>query len=143
MNLTNDEVKKKLKDGWIKSWMMIEVLAVNKETADESLKNHLERMKKENKTIIIKEDFKGVQDVENPLPDVEKGYSQVVEIELLTQNYEQLMFLTMNYGPSALEILEPDNIKMDLGEAQGILNSISDMIHRFAAAGVGGVVINR
>ena len=143
MNLTNDEVKKKLKDGWIKSWMMIEVIAVNKETADESLKNHLERMKKENKTIIIKEDFKGVQDVENPLPDVEKGYSQVVEIELLTQNYEQLMFLTMNYGPSALEILEPDNIKMDLGEAQGILNSISDMIHRFAAAGVGGVVINR
>ena len=141
--MEEEQVKKKIKDGWIKSWMMIEVLAVNKKAAEESLKGHLDKMKKENKTLVIKEDYKGAQEVDKPMPDIEKGFSQVVEIELLTENYEKLMFLTMNYGPSALEILEPDNIKMDLGEAQGILNSISEMIHRFAAAGVGGVVINR
>ena len=141
--MDNEQVQKKLKDGWIKSWMMIEVLAVSREAAQESLKNHIERMKKEDKTYIIKEDFQDIKEIENPMKDVDKGFSQVVELELLTQNYEKLMFLTLNYGPSALEILEPDKIKMDLGEAQGILNSISDMIHRFAAAGLGGVVINR
>lgn len=138
-----EQIQKKLKDGWIKSWMMIEVLAVNEKAAGEALKNHLERMKKEEKTLLIKEDFQEIREVEKPMPSIEKGFSQVVEIEVLTHTFDKLMFLTMNYGPSAIEILEPKNIKMDMGEAQGILNSIADMIHRFAAAGVGGVVINR
>jgi hypothetical protein len=99
-------------------------------------------MKKENKTMVIKEDYQEIREVENPAPNIEKGYSQVVELEIINETFDKLMFITMNYGPSALEILEPENIKMDMGEAQGILNSISAMIHRFAAAGMGGVVIN-
>jgi len=141
--MNEEQVKKKLRDGWIKSWMMIEVLAISKEATEEALKNHIERMKKENKTTIIKDDFQEIREVDKPMQNVEKAYSQVVELDILTENYEKLMFLTMNYGPSAVEILEPSTIKMDMGEAQGILNSISEMIHRFAAAGIGGVVINR
>jgi transcription antitermination factor NusG len=138
-----EKVKKKMKDGWIKSWMMIEVLATSEEATKEALKHHIERMGNENKTLLIKTDFQDVQEIEKPVPQVEKGYSQVVELELLTETFDKLMFLTMNYGPSAVEILEPNNIKMDMGEAQGIINSIASMIHKFAAAGIGGVVINR
>ncbi len=134
--------EKKLKDGWIKSWMMIEVLATNREATESALKKHVEKMEKENKTLIIKKDFQKIEEVENPLPNIEKGYSQVVELEVLTETFDKLMFLTMNYGPSAIEILEPSNINIDMGEAQGILNSIAAMIHKFAAAGIGGVVIN-
>ena len=143
MTMEDDKVKKKINDGWIKSWMMVEVLAVEKDAAEESLKQHIDKLRKENKTEILKADFQAAEEVDNPLPNVAKAYSQVVELELLTENFEKLMFITMNYGPSALEILEPSQIRMDMGEAQGILNSISEMIHRFAAAGVGGVVINR
>jgi hypothetical protein len=138
----DDEANKKLKNGWIKSWMMIEVLAINKEATEQALKNHIEKMKKENKTMVIKEDYQEIREIENPSPNIERGYSQVVELEILNETFDKLMFITMNYGPSALEILEPENIKMDMGEAQGVLNSISAMIHKFAAAGMGGVVIN-
>lgn len=143
MTMEDDKVKKKINDGWIKSWMMVEVLAVEKDAAEESLKQHIDKLRKENKTEILKADFQAAEEVDNPLPNVAKAYSQVVELELLTENFEKLMFITMNYGPSALEILEPSQIRMDMGEAQGILNSISEMIHRFAAAGIGGLVINR
>ena len=49
----------------------------------------------------------------------------------------------MNYGPSAIEILEPKNIKLELGEAQNVLAEIANLVHRFAQAGIGGVVISK
>jgi hypothetical protein len=141
--MDDEQVKKKIKDGWLKSWMMIEVLAINKDTAESALKTHIDKMSKEDKVHILKVDYKKTQPVKAPFEGIEKAFSQVVEVEVLTNSYEKLMYLTLNYGPSAIEILEPDSVKMDLGQAQGILNSIAEMIHRFAAAGMGGVVINR
>ena len=53
--MDEQKIKKKMNDGWIKSWMMVEVLAVNKKAAQDSLKNHIQRMGNENDTDIIKE----------------------------------------------------------------------------------------
>ncbi len=137
-----EKVRKKLEEGWIKSWMMIEVLAVTESAAKSALEKHIKKMEREDKTIIFKKDFKKVIKVENPLPNIKEAYSHVVELELVTETFEKLMYLVMVYAPSSVEILEPENIKIDAGEAQSILNSIAEMIHRFAAAGVGGMVIS-
>ena len=136
-----EKVEKRMKDGWIKSTMMIEVLAVTEEAAKESLEKHTDRMGKEEKAIIYKKDFKKIEKVKNPLPRIPEAYSNVVELELLTQNYDKLIYMVMTYAPSSVEILEPGHIKMDIGEAQGVLNSIAELIHKFAAAGIGGVII--
>ncbi len=138
---TDEKVRKKLKEGWIKSWMMIEVMAISEKYTKEALKKHVEKMEKEKKTIIYKKDFKEARKVDKPFKNINSAYSQVVELELLTENYEQLVFLVMNYGPSSIEIMGPEHIKMDMGEAQGILNSMADIIHKFAAMGAGGVII--
>ncbi len=136
-----EKVNKKLKEGWIKSTMMIEVLAVTEEAAKESLEKHIDRMEKEDKALIYKKNFKKIDKVKNPLPKITEAYSNVVELELLTQNYDKLVYMVMTYVPSSVEILEPGHIKMDMGEAQGVLNSIAELIHKFAAAGIGGVII--
>lgn len=136
-----EKVNKKLKEGWIKSTMMIEVLAVTEEAAKESLEKHISRMEKEEKAIIYKKNFKKIDKVKNPIPRIKEAYSNVVELELLTQNYDKLVYMVMTYVPSSVEILEPGHIKMDMGEAQGVLNSIAELIHKFAAAGIGGVII--
>jgi ATPase subunit of ABC transporter with duplicated ATPase domains len=137
-----EKAEKKIKEGWIKSWMMIEVLAVTKDAAKDALKKHVEKMEREDKTLVIRKDFQKTEEVKNPKPNIEKAYTQVVELEVLNENYDKLMFIVMNYAPSAVEILEPSKINMDVGEAQGILNSISAMIHKFAAAGIGGILVN-
>ena len=137
-----EDVKRKVKDGWIRSWMMIEVLAVTEEAAKTALEKHIKKMGREKRTIIYNKKFHEIKKVEKPLPNIEKAYSHVAELELVTQAYDQLIYLVMNYGPSSIEILEPEKLKIGMGEAQSILNSIAEMIHKFVAAGIGGIVIN-
>jgi len=138
-----EKADKKVKEGWIRAWMMIECMAITPEAAKSALETHTKKMNNEERMLIYKQEFKKIQELEKPLrgKDIEKAYSLVVEIELVSETFERLVALVMNYAPSALEIIEPDNLKLDAGEAQGILNSVSDMVHNFAAAGIGGVVV--
>ncbi|MBI4173914.1 MAG: hypothetical protein HY519_04305 [Candidatus Aenigmarchaeota archaeon] len=138
---TKEKAQKKLKEGWIRSWMMIEVLAAQEQAAKSSLEEHVEKLSKEDKTIVFNRSFRDIQKVAKPLPVVAEGYSYVAELELLTANYETLLMLVMNYAPSSVEIIEPEKIRMDVSEAQGILNSISETLHKYAAHGLGGVLI--
>jgi ferritin-like protein len=136
--------KKISKDDWIRATMMIEVLAVKEEAAKSALGKHVEAMSKEKQVIMYRKDFGKIIGVMNPLPNnpnIKEAYSQVVELECAVRRYEDLIQIVMHYGPSSLEILEPTKLKLDLGEAQGILNSVSDLIHKFVAAGVGGVIV--
>ncbi len=134
-------LEKRLKEGWIKSWMMIEVLATSRDAAKSALEKHVGKLEKEGKTALLKKEFHKTEKIKNPLPNVAEGYSYVAELEVITENFETLVNIVMNYAPSSIEILSPLSIKMDMGEAQGILNSLAAMLHRFAASGLGGVLI--
>jgi len=132
------------KDGWIRASMMIEVLAMTEGAAKTALEKHVDALAKEKWVMVYKRDYSELQRVENPLPrnpEIKEGFSYVAELECAVQRYEDLIHIVMHYGPSAVEILEPVKIILELGEAQGILNSLADLIHKFVAAGVGGVVV--
>lgn len=137
-----EDAKNRVKNGWIRVGMMIEALAISKGTAESAMKKHVEKMGKEKDILIYKKDFRGIEEVERPMPNIPKGYSQVVDVEMAVVNFDRLVYIVMNYGPSAVEILEPKNITLDLGEAQGILNSLAAMIHTFAAMGAGGMLVS-
>lgn len=139
---TQIDEKKKFKEGWIKCWMMVEVMAINEDTAKKSLENHIEKMSKEKKTIILKKEFREIKKIENPFPNVKEAFSNIAEIVVLTENFETLVYLAMNYAPSGIELVYPKEIKLDMGEAQGIVVSVADMLHKFAKVGAGGVLIN-
>ncbi|MFH1236780.1 MAG: hypothetical protein V1648_00030 [Candidatus Aenigmatarchaeota archaeon] len=137
-----EEARKRLKNGWIKVGFMIEAMAISKTAVESALKKHVEKMEKEKGVIIIRKEFKPTADVKKPLPNIEKGYSQIVDVELVAESFDKLIYMSMNYGPSAIEILEPNKITMDFGEAQGILNSIASVMHTFAAMRGGGVLVS-
>jgi hypothetical protein len=133
---------KRLRDGWIKSTMIIEVLAINEDAAKTALEKHVEKMEKEEDTMVLEKRFHEIQEVEKPLPNIEKAYSNIIDVDVLTKDFDQLVRVVVSYAPSSIEIIEPESIKMDMGEAQGILNSVSEIIHKFAAAGLGGVMVS-
>jgi hypothetical protein len=137
-----ETVGKKMKGGWLKAWLAFEVVAVTKEAAESSLRKHMEKMGKEDSSIIYKEEYKEPQKVAHPFNKGEDAYSMVVEVELVARRYEDLMFIVLNYAPSGIEILEPREIRLELGEAQGLLNSISELIHKFAASHRGSVTVS-
>jgi hypothetical protein len=134
-------VEKRLKEGWIKSTMIIEVLAVTKEASESALKTHVEKMTKEENTMVLNQELHKAEPVNKPLPNIEKAYSQIVDVEVITRNFDQLVRLVVSYAPSSVEILEPEKFSLDMGEAQGILNSLAELIHKFAATGLGGIMI--
>lgn len=138
----DEQVKKRLKEGWIRCMMFMEVMAVSKKATESALAKHMEKLRKEKGVLVHKEDMKGAKKIEKPFPNIPEAYSQITEFEILTENYDKLVYVVLNYGPSGIEILEPNNIKMDLGEAQGILNALAALVHRFAAAGAGGIMVN-
>jgi hypothetical protein len=140
--MSDDNVQKKLKEGWIKSWMMIEALGITDAAVKSALENHIRKLGLEKNVIIAKKDFKNVEKVKKPFENIKTAYSGVVELEVLTKDYDKLVFIVLNYAPSAIEVLEPKRISMDAGEAQGILNSLAELIHRFVSMTRGGIMVD-
>ncbi|HLD57542.1 MAG TPA: hypothetical protein VJA47_04500 [archaeon] len=137
------EVKKRLKDGWIKALMYFEVLALDEKFAKEVLESHLQKLEKLQNVLVYKKEFGDVKKVESPAKPGKVGYSTIVKVEFIAASYEALFYVTINFGPSSVEILEPQTIKLDLWQAQGVLNSVSEMMHKFAAQGAGGIILQK
>jgi len=99
-------------------------------------------MGREDGVVISKKDFKKCEKVPNPFKKDQKAFSKVVEVELVVRRFENLVFIVMNYAPSSIEILEPTELKVPVGEAQSTLNAISELIHRFTSASAGLITID-
>ncbi len=136
-----ENVAKKVRDGWLRAWLMIEVVAVTPKAAKEALEGHVGRLVKEKKSVVYKKRFHKAEKINVNFANVSEAYSQVAEIELAAQDFDHLFFIVLNYAPSSIEVLEPAKYVMDAGEAQGILNGLADILHRFAASKDGGIVI--
>lgn len=137
----DEEIKKKRKDQWIEAWFAIEALATNKETVEGALKRHIENMEHAKDTFVYEKKFTEIKHVENPMKDVAEGFSQVVEIKLFAKNIFTLINLVILYGPSSIEILGPNEKAVKISELQDLCNVLAGLMHQFAAAGVGGMVI--
>ncbi|MBN2203377.1 MAG: hypothetical protein JW700_04300 [Candidatus Aenigmarchaeota archaeon] len=138
-----EEANEKVKDGSLRTWMMFEVLAVKEETTKKSLEGLIDRLDEDSRVKLYKKEFGDVKEVEKPLKNIEKGYSLTCEVELVASRLDNLVQIVTEYGPSAIEIIEPKKFDVDAGEAQTILNTISHIMHQFAAAGAGGMVMVR
>jgi hypothetical protein len=138
--IKKEESDEKVKEGWIRAWMMFEVLAVIVETTKSSLETLITNLDKDIRVKMYNKSFGEIKRVEKPTPNIELGYSLTCEVELISKKFDNLAQIVTEYGPSAIELLEPSKISIDVGEAQAILNSISKVMHDFAAAGAGGIV---
>jgi len=90
---------------------------------------------------VFEAQFSETTKVDNPMKGVAEAYSQIVNVKLFVKNLLSLMNIVMVYGPSSIEIMGPDSKKVDMSEMQNIVNNVAGIVHQFAAAGVGGIVI--
>jgi len=138
--INEEEANRRIAEGCFKAWFVFEALAINEKVAKESLEILTDRLDKDNRVKIYKRVFGEAKRVEKPLKDIEFGYSVTCEVNLISKNFDSLAQIVMEYGPSAIEIYEPEKFILKAGEAQTILNSIAYMMHSLAAAGAGGIV---
>ncbi len=135
------DIKEKIKSGWIKVWFAFDVVAVKEDVAKNAIDNHIRKLLDLDKVIGYKKSISEPIKVENPSKSIKVGYSSTAEIELLVKSVFDLVNIVIVYGPSAIEILEPDEVKINISDLQNMVNVVSGVMHQFAQAGVGGFVI--
>jgi hypothetical protein len=142
--MSKDLVAEQLKRGWVHVKMYFEVLAGDEGTAKSSLRQHIDQVKKMDTIKIVSEKFEDVVKVENPPKKFEgkNVYSQVADIEMMISSPETLLYSVIFFGPSSIEIMQPREMKLRQEELQGMANSVAEIMHRYASAGAGGIVIS-
>ena len=136
-----DEIKDKRKEKWFEVQFTIEALAINKDVVENALKKHIEKMGKIRGIFIYETKFLDTLKVEKPMKDVDEAYSQVVRLKFFAKDILTLLNVVMVYGPSSIEIMGPEKNEIKMNEVQSLANTLAGVVHQFAAAGVGGIVI--
>jgi len=134
-------IKKRRKEEWIDVIFHIEAMAVKKDVVESALKQLIENMGHSEDVMIYETNFGKILEVKNPPKNVEKAFSQIVEVRFMVKNVIGLISLATLYGPSSVEILGPDRKSIGMEEMQGLANSVAGLVHQFAQAGIGGLVI--
>jgi len=139
--LEKAEADELVHQGQLRLWAAFEVLANGEEAARVGLERHMEKLENDERVKMYKKQFSDIKRVEKPFRNLKEGFSYVCESEFVAKNLEEVIKLVVEYGPSSIEILEPQELKLNITQGQNTLNFISSMMHKFAAAGMGGIVI--
>ena len=66
------------------------------------------------------------------LDEQEQVYSQHIDTEFWTESFENVIKLVINYGPTIVEVLEPQQTELNLAETQSALNELASGIHYYS-----------
>lgn len=124
-------------------WMVFEAVAAKEDAVKDSLEEHLEKLESESEVEIVERNVDEVAEVEDPHPDLKKGFSQVAECKLDVETFRKCIQITFDYGPTYVQMEGPDNYEMSLKEGQESLQQVADVIHEYAQMGVGGVLVSK
>jgi len=133
--------KELLEKGWIKAEMWFDVMAVTRETTEKALKEHIEKLKKQEGVELLETAYEEVLPAKDLPKGISQAFTQAAKVVLLARDVETLLYVTIFFAPSAVEVLEPKELKVTANTLQVVMNSVADLLHRFAAQGIGGVVI--
>ncbi len=125
----------------IRAEMSFEVVATSPQLSHEALKSHIEKLSSLPMVEMEKVEYGDAREIEFG-KEKRKVYSSVAHCSLSIKSLYDLVNIIIVYGPSSIEILSPERMEVDMGEMQNIANVVAGIMHRFAEAGIGGVVIN-
>ena len=137
---TEAKVKEMESKGWMTVSLIFEVLGNNKEIVEKSLKEHIEKLEAIKTCFIYRKNFSEVEEVEKPIKNLDKGYSQYVDVDCMVKDLTTLFVIAISYGPSSVEIDKPDKMQIKAGDLQHLVNLVAGTIHRIAESGLGGIV---
>lgn len=124
--MKESEIANKVKNGWIRLKMIIEVAGFPEEHIAKTIKVVADKLAKESGTIIIE------QTAHKPVKVSDKIFSAFIDMELLSESLTKLMGLIYDYLPSSVEIIEPeDPISDDPQAVTMILNDLLARLHKY------------
>jgi len=126
----DQKLKEKIDQGYILCRCIVEIAGTPKSHIEKTIRLVVENIKNEGKDVILKSgDIFKTKEVE--MKDVKKGklYSTYAELELLFKNMPILIGFCFDFMPSSLEILEPEDLRLETKEVAGLLNDLLAKLH--------------
>lgn len=123
--------------------MVFEAIAADRDGLEETMDDHVEKLRSEKNVEVLEVEQDEVSKVENPHPNIEEGFSTVVEIMAEVDTFSKAISITLNYGPTYIQIQEPEKFEMSMKDAQESLQNVANTMHQYAQQGVGGVVVSK
>jgi len=123
--------------------MVFEALSPREQDVEDSLNDHLEKLKSEDDLEVTSVEKEDVERMEDPHEDLDEGYSQVVEVKADVENFTRAIKTVLNYGPTYIQIEGPENFEMDLSDMQNSLQEVATTMQQYAQMGLGGVLLSR
>ncbi len=118
------EKRKEGKERWIHCSIIIEVLGKPKEYLKEIMEGIVKNLKSNEHIELLKDKIADIH-------PVEKLFSSFVELEMLVENINVLQSLIFAYMPSSIEILNPQELKMSLNDANLFFNDLGARLHEY------------
>lgn len=109
----------------ISAEFLIEAQGNNKGFTEKSLQDLVVKIEKNPKIEVIAKDFSEAEE------DESGAFSAIVEVKLEFSDFYSYITGVMNYGPSAIEVLEPDNIKITQKEFIDTLGVVTATARKF------------
>jgi len=116
----------KVEEGWINARLIIEAQG----KPEKHVLRNLEAIKAQISSLTGVE----VYDEKSEPPHVIKDsfVSALMDLGVVVKDIDLLMQLVLNYGPSAVLIVEPEEIKIDFRQLQNVFNDVANFLHAIA-----------
>jgi len=115
-----------LEKGWIKVRVIFEILGKPKEHIEKTLREYIKAVKDNNAFKFISEEYAEAKEQEDTL------WSSFAELEGYAKNMQILTWLSVNFMPSNIEILEPSEIISTNKNLQDWLNDVLAKLHEIS-----------
>jgi len=122
------DVDEKVREGQILALLYLEVQGNNREAAKDALENTIFKKLTDEEFITLLE----VKLYEIKKDEKEDYYSGVAEVKILSRDFRWFINGVMRYGPSAIEIIAPDEYNLSSDEMHSLVADVSEVVHAFS-----------
>lgn len=122
----NLNVEKRLEEGNLLARLFIEVQSNDKKVAEKALQRTIfDSLASEKRVSLLHVKFYEIKEIKAEEKAKERTYSGVVEVKALFYDFRWFLLTLMHYGPSAIEIISPEEYTLNLEEMQAIVSDVS------------------
>ena len=128
-----DKEKKKIEDNekkyQITAKVVIEVLGTPKDHVEQTLKQIVELLKKEDRKYELL-----VAQVYEAKETKKDWWNSFVDLEIRFKDLDTLVIFCFDYVPSSIDIVEPQSVELKASVMNGLLNDLLTQIHKYDMA---------
>ncbi len=125
-------LRQKLEEGWIQARIVLEIIGKPKAHVEKTMQDYVEKIKKEKDLEVLHVDINEVQKQETGAKDekmVKEMWATFAEVEILFKNLPKITYFCFEYMPSSIEILEPQNLKVNGNDLTGFFTDLQMRLH--------------